>query len=259
MLIVVVCGFCCRNRRCSPATWPSCPANLALVVLLVLCRSPCPHRAGVLASIALLSLPTLCWRCYQRRAGLFALIAPALPPALQISVCPTKAQLQHIRVCGVVVVVIVLARGLIAVPNHSMGTWPQMVWRMQRWCLCWCCAGILCRIAPVSSPTLRCCCCRHCAGIIALVAWALLSLSCWHCCPRCLCIAASIANWHLSSHEAVATCAGVIASIALLLLPALRRHRCPRCMGAFSPAALMSPPLAHPHRHQHHELASAQS
>jgi hypothetical protein len=115
-LIVVVCGFCCRNRRRSPATWLLCPANLALVVLPALRRRPCPRCTGVLASIAL-SMPALHWCCHQRRAGLFALLALASPPASQTSICPTKTQLQHVRVHGVVVVVIVLTRGLITVPG----------------------------------------------------------------------------------------------------------------------------------------------
>jgi hypothetical protein len=56
-------------------------------------RRPCPHCAGILASIALSSLPVLHWHCHQRCAGLFALIMLASPPALQTSVCPTKTQL----------------------------------------------------------------------------------------------------------------------------------------------------------------------
>jgi hypothetical protein len=85
--------------------------------LTALRRHHCPCRAGVLASIVLSSFPELCWRCHQRRVGLFALIALASPPASQTSVCPTKTQLRHIRVHGIVVMVIILVCGLIAVPG----------------------------------------------------------------------------------------------------------------------------------------------
>jgi hypothetical protein len=84
--------------------------------LPALCRHHCPRRAGIRASIALLSFPALRWRCHQRCIGLFALITLALPPTLQTSICPTKTQLRHIRVRGVIAMVI-LARGLIAVPG----------------------------------------------------------------------------------------------------------------------------------------------
>ncbi len=76
-----------------------------------------PRCAGILASIVLLSFQALCWRCHQCCVGLFALITLALPPALQTNICPTKTQSQHVRACGVVVMVIVLACGFIAVPG----------------------------------------------------------------------------------------------------------------------------------------------
>ncbi len=137
--------------------------------------------------------------------------------------------------------------------------WPSKVQLVPRWhlpALRWRFA----RIALASLPALCCCpCCWHCTGIIAIIAWALLPLSRWHCCPRCLCIAASIGNWHLPSHNAVATRAGIIASIAPLLLQALCRHRCPFCTGVFTFVALALPPSAHLCCHQHHELAYSQS
>ncbi len=80
-------------------------------------RRHCPRCAGILASIALSSFPALRWCCHQRRISLFALIALASPPALQTSICPTKTQSRCVRLRGIVVVVIVLARGLIAVPG----------------------------------------------------------------------------------------------------------------------------------------------
>jgi hypothetical protein len=136
-----------------------------------------------------------------------------------------------------------------------------MVWRMQRWCLCQLCACVLGCIALASSPTLCCCCCccRCCAGIIFLVVWALLSSLRWHRCPHCLCVAASIANWHLSRHKAVATRAGIIASITPLLFSMLHLHRPPRCAGVFALVALALSLLAHPRCCQHHKLASSQS
>ncbi len=138
-------------------------------------------------------------------------------------------------------------------------SWPLKVRPVPRWhlpALPWHFA----RITLASLPALCCCpCCWHCAGVISLVAWALLPLLHWHCCPCHLHIAASIANWHLPSHEAVATRAGVIASIAPSLLPALRWHCCPCRAGIFAIVTLALRPLAHPCCLQHHELASGQS
>ncbi len=99
-------------------------------------------------------------------------------------------------------------------------SWPSKVRPMPRWHLP---ALRLCfaRIALASLPA-SCChpCHRRCTGVIALVVWALLPLSRWHLCPCRLCLVSSIANWHLPSHETVATHAGIIASTAPLLLTA---------------------------------------
>jgi hypothetical protein len=121
--------------------------------------------------------------------------------------------------------------------------------------LCWHpwphCAGIIANIALLSLPALCWDHCPHRAGAFALLRW--------HCCPCCLPVAASIANWHLPSHKAVATHAGIMASIAPTLLLALRRHHHPCCTGIFALFMLASLPSSHLRCHQHHKLASAQS
>ncbi len=111
-----------------------------------------------------------------------------------------------------------------------------MVWRMQRWCPYRRCAGILGRIAPASSPTLRCRCCRHCSGIIALVAWALLPSLRWHCCPVAF-----------ASPPALQTGICLIKQLrhALVSLPASRRCRCWRRAGIIALVAWASLPLLH--------------
>ncbi len=123
-----------------------------------------------------------------------------------------------------------------------MVTWPQMVRRMQRWCPCWRCAGVLGLIAPASSPTLRCCCCRGYAGIIALVVWALLPSLHWHYYPCCLCsppalqtgvcpvmkqLQHTLASLSALRHCCFWRCASIIALVAWAFLPRLRWQRRP--------------------------------
>jgi hypothetical protein len=348
------------------------PADAALVSLLALCWRPWPHCAGVITNIALLLLPALRWHHRPRCMGAFSLIAlallplspsrrrqhcklasaqsrssrdtrwrhrqhravivagvapasspssrrclcprcagiaalgtPASPPASRTGICPVMTQSRHVlgeaslsrSTSSLVALLLYPAsahRGLafvglaeaamaffgvalVSLPashwhhrQHQavlvagvapalLPSWPSKVRLVPRWrlpALRWRFA----RIVLASLPALcRRPCCRRFAGVIALVTWVLLPLSRWHRCPCRLCVAASIANWRLPSHEAVATRAGVIASIAPLLLPALRRHRCPRCAGVFALVTLASPPLAHPRCLQHHQLASGQS
>jgi hypothetical protein len=50
------------------------PVNAALASLPALHWRPCPHVAGIIASIALLSLLALHRRCCPRRAGILALV-----------------------------------------------------------------------------------------------------------------------------------------------------------------------------------------
>ncbi len=219
-------------------------AHVALASLQALHCCLCRRCAGIVTNVALASLPSLHWHCPQHRK-----LASPNQDTVATHLCAWRCCRGH-HPC---------LWPHCRTWHRSTVTWPQMVWRMQHWCPCRRCAGVLGRIVPASSPTLRCCSCRRCAGIIALIAWALLPLLCWHCCPRCLCVTASIANWHLPSHKAVATRAGIIASITPLLLPALRWHCCPCCAGVFAPVMLTLPPLAHQHCRQHHKLASAQS
>ncbi len=243
------------------------PRQLGLHVRPISRWQFCQHCAGVLARVALVSLQASRCRLCRHCAGIVTNIALASLPSLRwhhSQHCKlASAQSRRSRNMSVCVASLSWSSSLHMASSpylrRSTVTWPLMVRRMQRWCLCWRCAGVLGRIAPASSPTLRCCCCRRCAGIIALVAWALFPSSRWHCCPCRLRVAASIASWRLPSHEAVATRAGAIASIAPSLLPALRRHHRPHRAGVFALVALALPPSAHPRRRQHHELASAQS
>jgi hypothetical protein len=101
----------------------TCKGNIvpAETYLLTVSREkPCLLLAGTLVDLVLgCPLPArLSWPSKSTLLlGGPLLIALALPPALQTSVCLTKTQSQHIRVHGVIVVVIVLALGLIAVPG----------------------------------------------------------------------------------------------------------------------------------------------
>jgi hypothetical protein len=164
----------------------------------------CQRCAGVLASIALASLPALHCCCCQHSlvwsplsqghhhphcAGAIALVTPMLPPASQTGVCPVRKQLQHFGISGIV------AR--CCARRCSPATWPLVVRLMQRWHFCQHCAGVLAYIVLVSLPA--------CAVVIVGVALALLPLSCRCLCPHCTHIVTSIANWHLPSHDAVAT------------------------------------------------------
>jgi hypothetical protein len=58
------------------------PADAALAYLPALRWRPCPHVAGIIASILLLSLPALRRCCFSRRAGVFALVLLALSISL---------------------------------------------------------------------------------------------------------------------------------------------------------------------------------
>jgi hypothetical protein len=58
------------------------PADAALASLPALRWRPCPHVAGIIASILLLSLPALRRCCFSRRAGVFALVLLALSISL---------------------------------------------------------------------------------------------------------------------------------------------------------------------------------
>jgi hypothetical protein len=252
-VIVVVCGICRHNRRRSLATWLLCPANLALVILPALHRRHCPCCAGFFASIAL-SMPVLRWRCHQCCSGLFTLIALASLPSLPTSHCPPKTQSRHIRVCGVVVVVIVLAHGLIAVP----GIVPRFI------CLRWSCGSSVGLFAGVVLASLAA---FHCPVVVASVAPASFSLSCGRFCPRCAGIVALIA-FVLPPASRTGVCPGTKQSQhALASLPVSHPCCCQCCAGTiplvaqmfFALVALPLPLLAHPCCHLHHKLASAQS
>ncbi len=152
----------------------------------------CPGCVGIFVSIALLML-ALRWRCHQHCPGLFALIALASLPSLQTSNCPPKTQSQHICVCGVIVVVIVLACGLIAIP----GVVPQSI------CLRWSCGS---SIGLFVGAVLASLAALHCPIVVASVAPASFSLSCGRFFP-CR--------------------AGIVALIAFALPPALQTGVCP--------------------------------
>jgi hypothetical protein len=226
-------------------------AGIALASSLALHWRPCKHRAVVAAGIALASSPTSCWPLCPNCAGIASRNANWHLPN-QDAVAARPCAWRHCR-----------GRHPCPWPHRhtwhcSTVTWPSMVWPMQHWRLCWRCAGVLGRIALASS--------KHCAVVVTGIAPASSPLLCrrfclsrWYCCPCRLRVAASIINWHLPSHEAVATRAGIIASIAPTLLPALRRHHHPRCVGIFALVALALSPSSHPCCCQNHELASAQS
>jgi hypothetical protein len=221
-LIVVVCGFCCCNRRRSPATWPSCPANLALAVLPALRWRPCPRHAGVLASIELLLLPALRWRCCPCCAGLFALITLALPSALQLA----SAQPQRSHNTSVCVALLLWSSSLpvASLPylalfygdlaldgpaNAALASLPALCWHPFPHC-----AGLITNITLSPLPALRWCHCHHRVGAFAVIVLALLPLlpschhqhrklasaqsqsscnTCWHHCQHCAVVFAGVA------------------------------------------------------------------
>jgi hypothetical protein len=84
-------------------------AGVALASLPMSRWHPHKHCAVVIASVALALLPMLHWPLCPHCTG--------ITPSIATGVCPTTTQSQHIRVHGVVVVVIVLACGLIVVPS----------------------------------------------------------------------------------------------------------------------------------------------
>jgi hypothetical protein len=86
-------------------------AGIALASLPMLRWRPCKHCAIIVAGVPPVSLPTSCWPLCPCGAGIAAFVAPALQPALQTGILPTTKQLQHVHVCGVVVVVIFLTCG----------------------------------------------------------------------------------------------------------------------------------------------------
>ncbi len=176
--------------------------------------------------------PTVIWplTVWPRQRWHFFGVALVSLPALHWRHC----QHQAVLVAGV---------ALVLLPS-----WPSKVRPVPRWrllALHWHFASI----ALASSPASGCCpCCQHCAGVIALVAWALLPLLRWHHCPCCLRVAASITNWHLPSHKAVATGAWhycqhraiLVAGVAPASLPSLRGRL---CLCRADVAALSTPAL----------------
>jgi hypothetical protein len=127
--------------------WHLCQCCAGILARITLASSQSLHchcrrrHAGVLARILMASSLSLRWHCHLCR--------PTLPPALQTGICPTMMQLQHVRVRGVIVVVIFLAHGLIAVPGIIPRNLALMVRPLQRWHLCRCCAS---RHVLASSP-----------------------------------------------------------------------------------------------------------
>ncbi len=161
------------------------------------------------------SLLVLHWHHCQHCAGFIASVAPALSPLSHGCLCPHRthivtsianwhlpshnAVLTHRCTC---------CRGC-ALHCHlwlcccnlhpSMEIWPSMIWPMQ------CCRLCQTRIALASSPASCCHHCWHYASFVALVMQVSLPSSRWHHCPPSTHVTASIANWHLPSHAAVAT------------------------------------------------------
>ncbi len=196
-------------------------------ILLALSRCPCPHRTGVIASIKLFLLLALRWRCCR-----VALQGPA--GAAQAFASIALAFCLH--PAGVIASIMLLSMSPALCQHHC-----HVAGRF-----CSCCAGIFvpiafalyqhCNLASAQSQNSRDTCLRHCQHRAIVVAG-----NCRHCCPRHTGIfalvvlvlptsaylrCASITNWHLPSHDAVATCAGEASllrsslPVTLLLYPA---------------------------------------
>jgi hypothetical protein len=173
--------------------------------------------------IALVSLIALHWRHCQHQAVLVAGIAPALLPSWPSKVRPVPSwRLPTLCWCFACI-------ALMSSPTLCCCCQCQCcagVIALVAWGLFPCCTGTVALLAftllpalqtgicPVmkqwqhtlaSLPALRHYCCWRCAGIVALVARAPLPLLRWCCRPRHTRVTASIMNWHLPSHDAVAT------------------------------------------------------
>jgi hypothetical protein len=175
--------------------------------LPALCWQLCQRCAGVLARIRLVSSPALHCHCCQQYAGIVALVAQASLPPVVLVFCPccfcVAASLLSWHLHSLAAVktcwgmwrccrLLVIANGLVPIP----GVTPSQLG------LQWSGQGSAYVFAGVTLASLPACCwhhCKHCAVIVA-------SLSCWCWLSCCTCVAASIANWHLPSHDAVATC-----------------------------------------------------
>jgi hypothetical protein len=156
--------------------------GVALVSLPALRWRPCKHCTVVVASNVLALLPTLRWPLCPRCIGIAVFVASALPPASKTGICPITTQLQHIRVRGIVVVVVFLAQGPYPASCHGDLAFDGLADAalVSLLALCWhpCPhpAGIIASLVLSLLPALRRRCCPCCAGAFALFALALLPL-----------------------------------------------------------------------------------
>jgi hypothetical protein len=163
-------------------------ACVTLASLQALCCHCCQLCTVVITGIALVLLPASCWRLCPHCTGIVAFVAPALVPASQTGICPTTMQPRHIRVHGIVVVVIFLARGLAGIP----GIFPRQLflqWSNQCSIDIFASAvlatrtGVIVSIVPLLLPALHQHHCPLCAGVVTLGTLALLPASRTGICP----------------------------------------------------------------------------
>jgi hypothetical protein len=143
-----------------------------------------PFASDGPAEAALVSLPALCLRPWLHCASVINNIVPLLLPVLRRHHFPC-------RVGAFVLRVAIVAHIAFALPPASQtGVCPGTK-QLQH--------------ALASLPALRPCCCQCCASTAPLVAQVSLPWLRWRCRSWHTRVAACIINWHLPSHDAVAT------------------------------------------------------
>ncbi len=148
---------------------------------------PCLHCAGDINSILLLSSPTLCQHHCLHCVGIFAFVELNLSPTLhphcrkhcKLASAPSRCNCDTsayvaLSLCSLTSsVVFVTVTG--AIPwQLGLHAWPIL-----RWWFCWCCAGVITRVALAFLQALRCClllalrwhCHQCCIGLFALMRW----------------------------------------------------------------------------------------
>jgi hypothetical protein len=200
-------------------------------------------------------LSALCWPLQPYHDGAFAFVGLVSSPLLVSA--QSQRRLQHAVVCGIIVVLFFVVRGLVPIPGivivicvgrrryaNRLDTLDSLVglgnarqlglqhsggYR----------AGIFASVVLASLPASCWCHCRHCAGVAALIAPASLPLLHWRCCPHCTRITASItlALLPVPPPRHRQHCAGIFALVALVQLLLLHCLCCAAVIALVAPVS----------------------